>query len=197
MELQKRIKSYIRISKTANIARRYFILNGFDGLYTMLGIIIGAYVAGHQEPGIVLGAGLSGIMALGLSGSASAYISERTEQERELERLERHMLTELDSTLQGKARVFGSLFTAMVNGFAPIITSLIMVSPFFLAAWGWIGIENAFVGSILLGVLEIFGFGCLLGQRMKNSVKLQYGMYMLGAASITAVVSYFIGRTFT
>ncbi len=40
-----KIRRYIKISGFAPIGRRYFIMNAFDGATTILGIMVGTYVA--------------------------------------------------------------------------------------------------------------------------------------------------------
>jgi hypothetical protein len=45
MKFLEKIKRYINISGITPISRRYFIMNAFDGATTILGIVIGAYVA--------------------------------------------------------------------------------------------------------------------------------------------------------
>jgi len=40
-----KIRRYIKISEFAPIGRRYCIMNAFDGATTILGIVVGTYVA--------------------------------------------------------------------------------------------------------------------------------------------------------
>jgi hypothetical protein len=44
MEL-KQIKILLQVSHSEEIMRRYFVVNGFDGALTMLGLLMGFYVA--------------------------------------------------------------------------------------------------------------------------------------------------------
>ena len=46
----KRWKKYYEISSAGDITRRYFVMNAFDGALTMLGVVIGAYIAGIPKP---------------------------------------------------------------------------------------------------------------------------------------------------
>ena len=50
----KRWKRYHQISEVGDITRRYFVMNAFDGALTMLGVVIGAYVAGILNPAPIL-----------------------------------------------------------------------------------------------------------------------------------------------
>ena len=49
--LRRKFKRYSEITQVDEIARRYFVMNAFDGCLTILGIIVGAYVAGVLMPG--------------------------------------------------------------------------------------------------------------------------------------------------
>jgi len=175
--------------------RRYFVLNSFDGLYTMLGIIIGAYVAGHHNSGVVLGSGFAGIIALGISGASSAYFTEKAERERALERLESSMLTGLHGTIQDESQSFASFATAFVNGFSPIFAALIMVTPFLLSTQDIMLVETAFQMSIVIGLVEIFSLGSFLGYMNRGNTIL-YGLRMLFVAAITAILGIIFGVIF-
>ncbi|MBD3387361.1 MAG: hypothetical protein GF416_00240 [Candidatus Altiarchaeales archaeon] len=187
-----RIRTYFRVTNVLDIAGRYFVLNGFDGLYTMMGVIVGSYVAGHHDPDVVLGTGFAGIVALGVSGSASAYLAERAMREKELKKLERSMLVDLGDTLHEDARSFAALFSSVVNGLSPVLTALIMISPFMAARLGLLAVEYAFMYSMLIGGLEIFLVGCYLGKISKSSM-ISYGVKMILVAVVAVILSYIIG----
>jgi len=86
------IRSYIRISGVAPLGRRYFIMNAFDGATTILGIVIGAYVAEISNQFWVIWSGLGATIAMGLSGFAGAYMNEEAERTRKLNSLENRCL---------------------------------------------------------------------------------------------------------
>lgn len=62
---------------------------------TMLGVVIGAYVAKILLPIIIIIAALSGSIAMGISGMSGAYMTEKAERTKELKELERAMVTDL------------------------------------------------------------------------------------------------------
>ena len=80
MKFLEKIRRYIRISEIAPISRRYFVMNAFDGATTVLGIVIGAYVAGITNEFWVIWSGLGATLAIGLSGFAGAYMTEEAER---------------------------------------------------------------------------------------------------------------------
>ena len=73
--------------------RRYFVVNGYDGALTMLGLIMGFYVSDHVELAVVITTCLAAALALGMSGVSSAYISEAAERRRTLAKLEKAMVS--------------------------------------------------------------------------------------------------------
>ncbi|MCK4434143.1 VIT1/CCC1 transporter family protein, partial [Candidatus Bathyarchaeota archaeon] len=84
MNLLDKINRYIRISEIAPISRRYFIMNAFDGATTILGIVVGAYVAEITSESLVILSGLGATLAMGLSGFAGAYMTEEAEREKKI-----------------------------------------------------------------------------------------------------------------
>lgn len=67
----KQIKTLLEISHSEEIMRRYFVVNGFDGALTMLGLIMGFYVSDYTELAVVITTCLSAALALGMSGDIS------------------------------------------------------------------------------------------------------------------------------
>jgi len=116
----KRLRLLLQISRSEKIARRYFVVNGFDGALTMLGLNIGFYVSGEQTLSVIISACLGAAVALGVSGVSSAYISEVAERERELQELEGAMVRDLSDTAHGQASRYIPVFIALVNGLAPL-----------------------------------------------------------------------------
>ena len=55
-------------------------MNVFDGATTILGILVGAYVAGVTNQFQVIGSSLGATIAMGLSGFAGAYMTEEAER---------------------------------------------------------------------------------------------------------------------
>lgn len=125
----------IRITRSHLIARRYFVVNGFDGALTMLGIIIGFYFSDDTSIPIVINAGLGAAIALGMSGFSSAYISEAAERQQELKSLETAMVRDLTTSAHGKAARLIPALIALVNGLSPLLFSLLIISPLWIVAY--------------------------------------------------------------
>jgi len=131
-----RVATLLKLARWRGIARRYFVVNGFDGALTMLGLIVGFHVSGEVELAVVINACLGAAVALGVSGVSSAYISEVAEKRRELRELERAMAVELESSAYGRAARLLPLLIALVNGLAPLVLSLLIITPLWLAHYG-------------------------------------------------------------
>ncbi len=48
-EFLEEIKNYNQIAGIAEIARRYFAMNAFDGVLTTIGVLAGNYLAGVRD----------------------------------------------------------------------------------------------------------------------------------------------------
>jgi len=82
-----------------SISRRYFVSNGFDGTLTCIGVVVGAVLPGIPDGVTVVKIGLGAAVGLGTSAVWSASgRSNAPRRAREILRLERAMLTDLDDT---------------------------------------------------------------------------------------------------
>jgi predicted membrane protein (TIGR00267 family) len=154
----------IDISHAPRIFRRYFVVNGFDGALTTLGLVIGFYSAEQVAIAVMISACLGAAIALAVSGFSSAYVSEAAEREKELKELEQSLMKKLDDSAHGKAARIVPVFVAMVNGLAPLTMSLIIITPLFLSQAGislpWPPLEAATVVAFLV----LFLLGAFLGK---------------------------------
>jgi hypothetical protein len=64
----KTAKEYNDIADIGEIGRRYFAMNAFDGILTIMGVLMGNMGAKVTSPHIVLTTGLSTCVAMGISG---------------------------------------------------------------------------------------------------------------------------------
>jgi predicted membrane protein (TIGR00267 family) len=154
---------WLQLVHSRGIIRRYFVVNGFDGAFTMLGLVTGFYLSGSTELGVVIGGCLGAAIALGVSGLTSAYLSEVAERRRSFTELEEAMVTDLsDSTHASTARVL-PLLIALVNGASPLFFALIIISPLWLAHAGFDLPLAPLPAAIATAFLCIFGLGLFLG----------------------------------
>ena len=88
-------REYSRISEAGQIARRAFANNSFDGVLTMIGVVMGNFVVGVDDPKVVLVTGLSTALAIGISGGWGAYLTESAERRHAIGELEQVTLSAL------------------------------------------------------------------------------------------------------
>ncbi|TXT60280.1 MAG: conserved membrane protein of unknown function [Promethearchaeota archaeon] len=87
-EVVRTLKTYNKITKYSLIARRYFVVNFFDGNLTILGILLGFFtglITGQEDsiPAIlVILTGFGTSISMFISGLSGSYFSERAEQKK-------------------------------------------------------------------------------------------------------------------
>ena len=189
MSLLHQAKLLLRISSTSDIARRYFVVNGFDGALTMLGMIIGFMISSSSDLTVIINTCLGAAIALGMSGLSSAYISEVAERKRELARLEGAMIADLRGTAHGDAARWVPLWIAMVNGAAPLFIALLILLPLWLSRAGLVLPLSPLVMAILVALVMVFLLGVLLG-RVAGISWLRSGLQTMLVAVITASLIY-------
>jgi len=191
MSITHQLLLLIRITKSHNIARRYFVVNGFDGALTILGLLIGFYVSGQNALSVVISVCLGAAIALGMSGMTSAYISEAAEKRRELKRLEKAMIADLGESAYGHAARLMPFLIAFVNGLAPFLIALLIISPLALAHWHSHLVSHPLETATVVAFLIIFLLGVFLG-RINGRFWLWSGLQTLMVAAITALLIYIL-----
>lgn len=181
----------LRITRTHGIVRRYFVVNGFDGALTMLGIITGFLVSEPAAVSVVISACLGAAIALGVSGLSSAYVSESAERRRALAELEEAMLSDLQDTQHGDAARWVPLLIALVNGAAPLLISLLIIMPLWLADAGLPLPFHPLYAAIGMALLAMFLLGVFLGQ-VAGIFWLHSGLRTLLVALLTAALIYLL-----
>ena len=189
MRVLQQAKLLLTISQTNNIVRRYFVVNGFDGALTMLGMIIGFMISTSSNISVVINTCLSAAIALGMSGLSSAYVSEIAERKRSLLKLEEAMIADLGGTAHGDAARWVPIWVALVNGAAPLFISLLILLPLWLAKAGLQLPMPPLQAAAAVAFLLIFLLGVLLGQ-IAGISWLRSGAQTLLVALITAALIY-------
>jgi len=189
----KTLRYYVELAEADELARRYFVMNAFDGALTVLGVIVGAFVGGEAEPKVIISAGVGASLAMGLSGGIGAYVAERAERSRALKELETHMFKDLQDTLIGKASRAAAYWVAFVDGVSPAIAALIPLSPLIFARLTPMPVDLALSASIVLNLVTLFALGIFLGKISKESIWL-HGLLTAGAGALTAVLLFLFLR---
>ncbi len=174
------------------IARRYFVKDGFDGSMTMLGIIMGSWIAGVTRAEVIVSAGLGACLAMGVSGLFGAYMTEKVERKRQLKALEAAMLTDLKNSIHDEASNFVSVYAAIVDGASPALTAIVSLLPFILARGGAFAIFDAYIISFSLTLVTLFCLGLYLGKIAKENILL-YGVQTVAAGVFIVVIFFLLG----
>lgn len=170
----RRWGEYSRISGAGAIARRAFANNSFDGVLTMLGVVMGSYVVGVEEARVILVTGLSTALAIGISGGWGAYLAESAERRKELEELQQTTLSDLRNSKIGKASRLAVVQVAAVDGLSPFLAAFLVVIPFLFA--GLLpDIRYAYYASLGMALLALFALGTYLAT-VSGENRLAYGL---------------------
>jgi len=195
-EKRDNFKHYLKISGIGEIARRYFIMNAFDGAVTMLGILIGAYVGGAVSPKIILSAGLGAGIAMGVSGFFGAYLAEEAERSRRIRSLEKALHIDLDDTLIGRAATFAAVMAALIDALSPMLAALISISPFILSFMGILDPWLSYMVSIGLILTLLLILGIFLG-KVSGENTLYYALATTSAGLVTGLIGMFLQVLFS
>jgi len=179
------VREYERIAGFSKIARRALANNAFDGVLTMIGVLMGNYLGDVRSAGTVIRIGIATSISIGVSGLWGAYLAESAERGRELAELERISLTDLGETKIGRASRVAVIVVSLVDGLSPLVSSMIVLTPFFFASFiNDIMVSYAF--SLLVALISLFGLGMFLG-RISGRNLVGYGLRTV-IAGIVAIV---------
>ncbi|MEM2547039.1 MAG: VIT1/CCC1 transporter family protein [Candidatus Bathyarchaeia archaeon] len=188
--LFRKVKIYLHITKASGLARRYFIMNGFDGAMTIFGIVLGSWIAGVTKPEVILLAGFGACLAMGVSGFFGAFMAEKAERERHLKDMEETTRNRVDPIHYEAAR-FVVIYVALIDGLSPALTATISLTPFIFASMRIISISSAYFISAPLSLAVLFLLGIYLGKIAKENGWL-YGVAMVAVGALTASVIFLI-----
>ncbi len=179
----KKYKLYTQMTDISSISRRYFVIGFFDGVLTIMGMVLGAHLSGEVSREIILSAGIATSLALGISSGWGAYEAERVEQ-RLMALEKKRALLKLDGEecLIEEAHMFATKVSSLVHAIAPIPAGIIPLIPYIFLP------ENlAFMLALAIGFLLLFIVGVALGNVSKENV-LKSGARLVLAGIVTLVV---------
>lgn len=168
--LRSAISRILRYSGAGEFSRRYAVMNAFDGIVAILGIVLGSTLLGEASAGNIIAAGVGALVAMGVSGVSGTYMAERAEQERKLKEIEEAMLTKLNGSIIAKARKRAAIFSAIVDALAAILAGLIPLSPYLAALSGLLTLDLAFHISVGVSLAFLFTLGVFLGKIARNNL---------------------------
>ena len=183
-----RIRIQLKVAHGAEIARRYFAMNAFDGVLPVIGILMGGMIAfAYQSPTFVYQTTLLAILgtsfAMFVSGISSSYLTETAEREREIKELEHSMLTNLRNSGLSRAARTTTIVVSLINGLSPSMAALATAVPLFFPFFTDLLIEVSFYLSISVGLVVLFSLGVFLGRISKTNVVI-YGLKTVASGAL-------------
>jgi predicted membrane protein (TIGR00267 family) len=172
---------YCNVTNVIPISRRYFVIGYFDGVLTVLGMIIGAHLSGKASSQLIVSAGIATAIALGISSGWGAYEAERVEQRAVKMEKERALLKKVDGFMNG-AHKFAIYISSIVHAISPIIAAAIPLS-----AYLFLPMNLAFILALSLGLSQLFVIGALMGKVSEMNVFLA-GLRLVLAGVVTLAV---------
>jgi predicted membrane protein (TIGR00267 family) len=188
-----RFAEYRRIAEIDEIGRRYLAMNAFDGILTMIGVLMGGYIAGIHEARTVLYTAFATCLAMGISGLSGAYMTESAERKHDLQSLETAMLRDLGETEQARAGRFAVIVVSLIDGLSPLIAGMTVVAPFFFASLAG-SIQTLYIISLVIALCLLFVLGAFLASVAKENM-LRSGVRMVIAGLACVALSLVLNVT--
>ncbi|HDI01279.1 MAG TPA: hypothetical protein ENF78_02500 [Candidatus Bathyarchaeota archaeon] len=184
----RELRTHMKAGQVDEIARRYLVMNAFDGALAILSVVVSAYFAvGVQDPRFIVAVGLANCLAMGISGFTGTFMTERAERLRRLKELESLLLTDLEDTDLEKASLLASVYVALVDGLAPMVAAAVSLSPLIVAMLLPIDIKNAIYTALAINMATLFALGAFLGRVSKENIALS-GLKMVLIGCGTALL---------
>jgi len=188
----KTARDYGTIADIGEIGRRYFAMNAFDGVLTIMGVLMGNMGAKVTSPRIVLTTGLSTCIAMGISGLWGSYLTESAERKRDLDELGSQTLTDLNKSKFGRASRFAVVVIAIIDGLSPFLAALLILIPFFMAEV-FPSIQWVYLTSLGGALLTLFGLGVFLGKISSENLILS-GIKTILAGILSILIGILLGH---
>lgn len=170
------------------IGSRYFVLNGFDGILTVLGVVIGSYLTGAQPSNVLIG-GFGAAIGLFFSGLSAAYITERAQRLKKLNKIENQMITDLSDTEKEEKVKKSVKKVSAINGVSPLLFSTLVLMPFIVAQI--YDFELFYEVSFAISLLSLAVLGAYLPESRQMKLKSAFWMILagIGVGIVTAFIS--------
>jgi len=187
--LKKLAKEYDYLKKAGvtRLARRYFVMNSFDGILTTIGLLSGSYVGGIRDSALILTIGISAGMAIAMSGGLGVFLTETAERKIDLRQVNKTWFKDYEEKKAlRKAHSSAAYFLAAVDGLSPFIATLMVLSPFAIYP-----ANQAYYVAFAIAGITLFLLGIFLGKISKENA-IAYGLKMLFAGIVAAAASFLL-----
>jgi len=160
------------------IVRRYFIMNTFDGVLTVIGIIIALMLGGVLEAHIVIMSCVGSGVAMGVSGFWGAYLTERAERKFDV----------ISKGVKKTARLIDrnikiSIIVSLVDGLSPFLAMFLLIIPFL-----FMPVMDAYIVSFIIGGLVISLLGVFIARIGKDNILLSILKMLAAGIAVTFII---------
>lgn len=187
-KFSRQLKDFWKIAEISKIARRYFIMNIFDDVLMVLGILLAGFFANLTNYAVIT-AVTGAAIALTVSGTWGAYMTETAERKSQVKRLGRKIALNLKKSPIEKAHRFAAVFLALVNGLPPIIVAMLIISPFFFT----ISLGMAYYISIIIAFFVLFLIGTMLGKLSRENLIIS-GLKMIFVGIVCSIIIFLVEK---
>ncbi|MFA5405932.1 MAG: hypothetical protein WC307_01070 [Candidatus Nanoarchaeia archaeon] len=163
------------------IVRRYFVMNTFDGVLTVIGILIALMLAGVIDTRIIFMSCIGSGIAMGVSGFWGAYLIERAERKYDIVSKGAKRTKKL---IKQNNNI--SIIISLVDGLSPFIAMLLLIIPFCCLPV----IIAYYISFIIAGVMVSF-LGVFIARIGRDRVILSV-LKMLSAAGVVILLIYLL-----
>jgi len=181
-----RATQYNDIANIGEIARRSFGNNAFDGILTMVGVMMGSFTSGVSDPDVVITTGLSTSIAIMISGAWGAFLTESAERKKDLDEMGRRTLSNLNGSRIGRASRFAAIAVSVVDGLSPFFGAIVGLIPFFFSHL-FPNIRMVYFTGFGVSLIALFGLGMWLGNVAKENL-IGYGFKTLMAGVVSMII---------
>ena len=190
--LKEKVHQYDDIANIAEIARRSFGNNAFDGILTMIGVLIGSMASGVKEPRVIIITGLTTSISIMISGAWGAYLTETSERKKDLNELGRSTLSDLNGSIIGHASRFAAVAVSLVDGLSPFLGAIVVLLPFFFGS-SFPDIYILYYSALGVALLALFALGVWLGHVAEENL-FKYGLKTLLAGVVSMLIGSLLGN---
>ncbi|UCH88271.1 MAG: VIT1/CCC1 transporter family protein [Thermoplasmata archaeon] len=172
------------------IPARYTVLGTIDGVIACLAIVLGVSAA-SVETNVIIAAGLSAGIGLGVSNGIGGFMAEYTVEMKRLRKIERAMIAEkgkLDGTLISKNIRKKLFFDTLTHGGCSFLGAMVPIIPFlFDLDLAWL-----LLSSIIVSLCVLFALGIYMGIVIKEHLMIS-GFKMVIVGLLVAILVRLLG----
>ncbi len=187
----KSLREMLQQESIGPVIRRFFINTLFDSTFMLLGIIVGSAFTANASLNVIVVTMLTTSLALGISTGVSVYEAESLEQEKRITDLEKALFTDLKETNIEKTARYTIILATIINFATPLLSCVVTITPFALAAVGILKIDVAGWISLILALTTLFVAGVFMG-KIGRTNPYKKGIRMVAFGVLAFIIGYLL-----